>query len=431
MRRLAGAVLAGCLAIAVCAVAACGDDPGAVEPSLVDASEAGTSPDASAAPDAPDASDASDARDARSEDAAAEADASANPFCLRGSADGGVGALGECLAHLAIAPSLKELPYYRSHDLETTNAAIQNLVVIQHGNSRNAWSYYDDVSGPAFARDPLHTAVIAPLFQILSDPKAPGDLYWFTADWKEGKAARNEAQVDSFAALDALIKKAKAAFPNLKRVTVAGYSAGAQTIQRYAAGNTEHDRTAPAIATRYVVASPGSYMYLDGQRVKTDVACPSAADCAVDATSFEVPAYAPLGCESAEPLTTPDGPYDDYKYGLANRTVGYYAAPLFTDEYLRGKYLERNVVYVSSDGDSSNGAGPGPPVAYTALDKDCPAQVQGPAGNSFRLQRALVFHRYVTLVWLASHRMQIVAGCGHEDSCVLRAPLTQVELFDP
>lgn len=78
--------------------------------------------------------------------------------------------------------------------------------------------------------------------------------------------------------LDALIKTAKTAFPSLVRVTLVGYSAVGQTIQRYAGGNTEHDRT-PAIKTRYVVGSPGTYMYLDGQLIgdqpaSTQVAAP-------------------------------------------------------------------------------------------------------------------------------------------------------------
>lgn len=370
----------------------------------------------------------------------ADADAATASFCVR-AADAGVpgpdASNDACLARLPIGA--KNLRYYRSHPLDETNAAIKELVLIQHGNNRNAWDYYDLMAAAVIARDPAHTAVVAPHFQSSGnscadgpDIIAPSDLDYACSDWKEGFLDKS-GSTESYTALDKLIATAKAAFPSLVRVTVAGYSAGGQTVQRYAGGNTEHDRT-PSITTRYVVGSPGSYMYLDGQRVKADAICTSAASCALDETSFEVPAYAP-GCDTTDShLTTNGGAYDDYKCGLANRS-GYLAS--VPDAALVAQYVARKIVYVLSEGDSRRVGTvtakypAGTPTAYTVLDRDCPAIVQAPLEASYRLQRGLVFHRYVTKVFGATHRVAVVPACGHDDACVLTSTEALAEIFGP
>ena len=335
------------------------------------------------------------------------------PLCLRSPTE-------PCLARLDLG--IGKLPYYRSHPLDRPHPAILELVLVQHGNSRNAWDYYDTMSGLATIEAPAQTAVLAPHFQILGDLPPSGDLYWYNDDWKAGLAARNGA-TESYAALDALLVAAKSAFPNLKRVTIVGYSAGGQTIQRYAAGNGEHDRT-PAIATRYVVGSPGSYMYLDERRLRPDVACSDAPSCAATATSFEVPSYAP-GCESADPRTVAGGGgYDDYKFGLVNR-VGYLAR--VSDAALKAKYVARKVVYLLGAGDSDSSSG----TAYSVLDRECPAMVQGPLNSSFRLQRGLVYHRYITLLFAAAHRVSVIPVCKHDEACVFASPAAKLEIFGP
>jgi pimeloyl-ACP methyl ester carboxylesterase len=281
--------------------------------------------------------------------------------------------------------------------------------------------------------------VIAPHFQASGNACADGpdviaanDLDYACSDWKDGLLDKS-GTVDSYTVLDALLAAAKSAFPGLVRVTIVGYSAGGQTIQRYAGGNKEHART-PSIATRYVIGSPGTYMYLDAQRVKADAVCTSASACALDATSFEVPAYAPDCTTTDSHVDVNGGAYDDYKYGLANRG-GYLAS--IADVDLVAQYVARPIVYVLSEGDSRrvgvvNARYPsGTPTAYTALDKDCPAIVQAPAESSFRLQRGLVYHRYVTSVFGATHRVVVVPECGHDDACVLGSAQGLAEIFGP
>ncbi len=417
---------------ALCWVACGGGEAAAPLGASIGEDAAGSSDTATSTLDAQEAADRAEAQ--------ADGDAAHPTFCVR-AADAGPplpGATDDaCLARLSVGA--KNLRYYRSHSLEVTNASIKNLVLIQHGDNRNAWDYYDVMAAAALARDPAHSAVVAPHFQASGsacasgpDLVAPKDLDYACSDWKQGFLDKSST-IDSYAALDKLIATTKLAFPNLMRVTVVGYSAGGQTVQRYAGGNTEHDRT-PGIATRYVVGSPGSYMYLDGQRVKADALCTAASTCALDATSFEVPAYAP-GCDTTDShVATNGGSYHDYKYGLGNRT-GYLAS--VSDVDLVTKYVARNIVYVLGEGDSRRiGAvtatyPSGTPTAYGALDKDCPAMVQGPLESSFRLQRGLVFHRYVTRVFGATHRVTVVPACGHDDRCVLTSSEALTEIFGP
>lgn len=395
--------------------------------------DSATKPDAtldSSADAGPDAdADADSALDGSDD---AQADAAPAPFCSTGST--------ACLDRLDLGGFT--LPYYRSHPLGTPNTAIQNIVLVVHGNARNADAYFATMAGLALAKDPVHTLVLAPHFQAVpadgvacagaANTPAATDLYWSCGGWQAGNGATNASTTYSSAALDALVAAAKTAFPSVTRVTIVGYSAGAQTVQRSIAGSTEQDRT-PAITTRYVVASPSSYLYLDDARLKPDAVCPDAASCALDATSFEKPWSGAAACAT----------YDTYKYGLVARTgllrsIAPNSANATLEEsrkkLLRDRYLSRSVVYVVSTGDSNATLDPS---GFAELDKDCEASAQGPVDpldprqTSYRLQRGLTYYYYVTQVHGAAHRLAVVPSCIHSQSCVLSDPIAQAEIFGP
>ena len=170
--------------------------------------------------------------------------------------------------------------------------------------------------------------------------------------------------------------------------------------------------------TRFVVSSPGSYLYFDGQRLKHDVPCSTLAGCLADATAFEVPDYLdpkwalPMGCAT----------YDDYKYGLRPGTVTGSLARLDAST-LRTRYVSRKVVYVLSEGDDD--------ATAPAPDAECEAVAQGPFGDSYRLQRGLTYHRYVTSVLNAAHRVVVVPTCRHDHVCVFGMSGMKAEVFGP
>ncbi len=414
MKRFAGSVVVALLAAAP--AYACGSSDDAPGPSpTADAgdvdtgssteggasSDAGTdAPDGASKDALADVTDAADAADAR--DAFVPA-----PFCKTGDAT--------CLARLDIAGLA--LPYYRSHDFATSNAAIQNLVLVMHGNGRDPDSFFSVVAGLAYARDPVHTLVVAPWMQCTDDAPVATDLSWSCGGWIDGNRALGTPRplTTSYGAIDSLVVAAKAAFPSITRVTIVGYSAGAQVVNRYLAGSTEADRT-PAITTRFVVGSPSSYLYFDDRRLVQAAVCPDMAGCTVDATSFASPFYDAAACPA----------YDQYKYGLeAGSPTGYLAnliAGGTTVADLTARYVSRKVVYVLSTNDDKDVGG---------VDTSCEANAQGPSAGSFRLQRGLTYHRYVDLLLGATHRVVVVPVCAHDHKCVLSTTATQDEMFGP
>jgi hypothetical protein len=178
------------------------------------------------------------------------------------------------------------------------------------------------------------------------------------------------------------------AFPNLKTITVAGFSAGGQYVNRYAMVNRVHEKL--PVPVTYVVGSPSSYGYPDSLR----------------------PAPAGNGFQAfsdAQNCTT----YDRWSYGLSGRTG--YASGL-TDEQIRTQLVSRPVTYLL--GELENPQSP-------ALDISCPAMAQGPS----RLARGQAFFKYVTEKYGAKHKMSVVPQCGHNDRCVFTADTALPILF--
>lgn len=154
--------------------------------------------------------------------------------------------------------------------------AVKSAIIVIHGSSRSAVSSFDAVEKDV--RDAARTDVLIAAPQFLTaldlrgrDPQ-PELALWRSAAWSQGD--RSEAVVDgplarlsSFEVVDRLIEElaSPGRYPNLREIVVAGHSAGAQFVQRYAAGTQVEQKPAIArrhFAFRYVVANPSSYMYL-------------------------------------------------------------------------------------------------------------------------------------------------------------------------
>lgn len=164
----------------------------------------------------------------------------------------------------------------------------------------------------------------------------PSYLLWGKTTWVSGHnnvAPAGVTDFSSYKVLDILIDfyMNRGTFPNLEVVVVAGHSAGAQMVQRYAAlrsPTTNDDRL------RFWTANPGSLLWLTADRPAPNSAC--------------------------------DG-VDEYKYGLASKIPAYAMADynsLGRDGVVE-RYLNRHVNYAW--GLADNGAG----------DTRCQAVTQG------------------------------------------------------
>ncbi|MFN8637110.1 MAG: alpha/beta hydrolase [Chloroflexota bacterium] len=200
---------------------------------------------------------------------------------------------------------------------------VRSAIVVIHGSSRTAVSVYESVEKDVRDAARTDTLILAPQFLTALDLRnrapEPELALWRLGGWSQGD--RSELVVDgppnrlsSFEVVDRLVEElaVPGRYPNLREITIAGHSAGAQFVQRYAAGTQVEQK--PAVARRrfvfrYVVANPSSYMYLfPRQPDRLTERCPR---------------------------------YDEYKYGLTGLNT--YLSALGPDG-IRAAYAQKDVI---------------------------------------------------------------------------------------
>ncbi|MFD1838606.1 hypothetical protein [Paracidovorax cattleyae] len=286
------------------------------------------------------------------------------------------------------------LNYYASLAPAEGTAPTQALVAL-HGHPRDAGKTFGAAlqavrNAGAPAATLADTLVVAPVFQVAADrasrcssPGLPaaqdGDLLWTCSSWIEGGSSANGARITSFAAMDALVAELVRRWPGLRTVTVAGFSAGAQMVQHYIgfANPAPAGGSSSAVALRYVVADPGTWLYFDAWRPHppADGACPGV---------------------------------NHWKYG----TDGLPASLGRGAAQARERYAAADVGYLEGALDSSDARG----TYYGILDKSCAAMAQGP----YRLQRGLAYAEYDRTLLAPGRRREVVVvpGCAHDVACV-------------
>jgi pimeloyl-ACP methyl ester carboxylesterase len=307
--------------------------------------------------------------------------------------------------------------------LQTPNPNIQRAVIVTHGLQRNAPDYFaTTVKALHNDTDPT-LLVIAPHFKgfvrnspTCNDPLEEGELHWSCTGqgsinrWDDGGQARDtgDAVIYSFSMVDRLLEilSDPSVFPNLTKVTITGHSDGGQFTQRYAAGNQMDGVIAPSL--KYVLANPGSYMYLDNRRLLKGETCLEDQTCTAEFT----PDWDPDS-------VCPDA-YNNYKYGLDRRDFGYMRSdqPGFSDDDLRSRFTTRAVAYLLGQNDQRNNS---------QFDTSCPGNAQGSHladdGSGLvggRRERGTIFWNYMQQLG-ANNTLTIVPTCGHDEFCMYSA----------
>lgn len=270
-----------------------------------------------------------------------------------------------------------------------------DALIALHGHPRDADRTFDAALQAVKGR---RTLVVAPVFQVATSesskcstrgvPEArPGDLLWTCSSWLDGGPANDGDGMSSFAALDALVIELLHRWPGLRRVTIAGFSAGAQMVQHYI--GFAHADMPKGVTVRYVVADPGTWLYFDAGRPEPlGAACPAANRWKYG--TDDLPAY--LGRSAAQ---------------------------------ARERYAQADIRYLEGELDSSSAKG----TFDGILDKSCAALAQG----RYRLQRGLSYARYDrTKLAPDKHReVVIVPGCAHDVRCVFASPAARAALLGP
>ena len=281
-----------------------------------------------------------------------------------------------CKTHWTI--DIDWLPYCRNQRLGELRDTIRRAVVVIHGKQRNAKSYFDAVS--RLANEEGHgqdTLVIALQFLTQTDVSAnklPSSvLYWDKEGWKNGMKSLNGAHLSSFEVLDRVLKRLIDQNPNLEQIVIAGHSAGAQFVQKHAAGR-RLDMSSWKGQLHYVITNPGTYMYLTNERAEDTKACKDS--------------------------------YNDYRYGVENNRLDYFMGT--SPDSLWKKMAEYPVTLMLGDEDTHDNDG----------DQSCPALVQGKnrfeRGRNFYRLTAKNFPDHVPSVDLSRFRLVVIPHVGHE-----------------
>ena len=332
-----------------------------------------------------------------------------------------------CLRAMELPGGAGQLHYYASRlPGASSEAGPRSALIVMHGYPRDAnRSFRAGLLAAERAGRLGHTLVIAPLFQVSASqaahcqapgtpPAQAGDALWTCGSWPAGQLSQGDPGISSIAALDALLAEIKRQWPDLQEATLAGFSAGAQLVQRSIGFAAEP----PAgLRVRYVVADPSSWLYFDPVRPQ-----PLVQGQPVDwqACTVDTQGQTPCTFAFAAPVdASACGSYDDWKYGAS-------ALPAFLGrnaQQARQRYAAADIAYLEGALDSGTARG----TAYRVLDKSCAAMLQGP----YRLQRGLAYLAYEQAVLRPARprTLAVVPGCAHDVACVLPHASARTALF--
>jgi pimeloyl-ACP methyl ester carboxylesterase len=275
-----------------------------------------------------------------------------------------------------------------------------------HGSSLNACDYAGYAVDSAVDAGVLDsTLVVAPLFAAADDLSEDDSstLYWEDSSdgWRSGEESLTDPlsrpwTISSYAALDALMTTVDdtVKFPNLRRVVIAGHSAGGQVVQRYSLG-TPGVTGANTVGVHYVVMNPSSYVYLTDERFVSG--------------AFGVP--------SSDQVSQCPG-YDQYKYGMQGRND--YMSMVDAETMIQ-RFTSRDVVYLLGEADTD--------PEDSSMDTSCEAELQG----NQRFVRGTNYYQSLLTVIGSSIRkhqtLDTVPNVGHDAHDMFGSVQGQLALF--
>jgi pimeloyl-ACP methyl ester carboxylesterase len=261
--------------------------------------------------------------------------------------------------------------YFGSASLDGGDAA--QAVIVVHGVLRDADYYFDSATRAVALGNAARTIVIAPQFVEASDLRGhdvPKSTLFWPSTWPGGSDAENAA-VSTYDVFDAMLARLSDArrFPNMRRITIVGHSAGGQIVQRYAVvGHATQLAPSSRVPVHLVVANPSSYFYFDNWRPVPQANC----------SDFNL-----------------------WRYGLSG-APGYVTG---TDASLQRRYATRRVTYLLGTADTN--------PKEDDLDRTCGGEAQGP----FRFARGKYYIGYLDKLYPGGTNQDyaFVLGVPHDN----------------
>ncbi|KAH9908482.1 WSC domain-containing protein [Xylariomycetidae sp. FL2044] len=231
---------------------------------------------------------------------------------------------------------------------------VKRAVIMVHGLNRDPDTYMSTALS-ALANNPgpanfANTQIIVPMFPNGDDKNrgfpwnssapAGGDgsysnaLVWKGSGWMSGDNNQYpplQIATSSYDCLDQIIQyfADKTLYPNLKQIVLAGHSAGAQALQRYAAVGKDLSSVLGDTRLTYWIGNPNSYLWLNSERP-------------LDTSSCSI--------------------YDDWRDGLANYSPSYNTDLIKAGAAaVQANYQSKSIAYLRSlldKGDTSSTCAP-------------------------------------------------------------------------
>jgi hypothetical protein len=167
-------------------------------------------------------------------------------------------------------------PVFASKSISTPNPKVTTAVIFIHGFGRNADDYFCNGSS-AMKKIPNSIAVTPWFGSSQVDGKYWGNqnvshksAWWSTGGWNAGDNTSDNF-ASSYEILDQLLLALsdKVNFPKMKLISLVGFSAGAQMLQKYSFFS-ELKVSNKHAKVRVIISDPGSYTYLDATRPDGD-----------------------------------------------------------------------------------------------------------------------------------------------------------------
>lgn len=214
------------------------------------------------------------------------------------------------------------LPIYSSSlQLKDVQTCIRSAIIIQHGLSANADDYFAETLSATGDRI-SDVIIISPLFgsEHLNGSQwqqggngsdvalsFSGNSCWMDGCDNKGSAANFASSFDAYDQM-LLFLMDRYYFPNMSLITLAGFSAGAQFLNRYSwATSLQY----PQKLVQFIISDAGTYLYLSDER--PDKSCrPLNTSNVMPCKVYNVPNVA--SCIG----------YNYYKYGLTRLPVDKY-----------------------------------------------------------------------------------------------------------
>ncbi|MEO5818499.1 MAG: alpha/beta hydrolase [Gemmatimonadaceae bacterium] len=303
---------------------------------------------------------------------------------------------------------------YGTYALDVPNATATRALIMVHGASRNADHYFATATAAGFLAGALdNTIILAPRLIASPDKPEANEVVWPNGanSWRSGGMSPSNPTLSSFDFIDEIVRKLanKKNFPNLKKIVVAGHSAGGQVATRYAMTSKVHGT--PGVSISYVVANPSSYAWPTAVRpLPTGDADPANGDkAALGDDGEKVHTNFTFGAFDASKAPN----FNKWPAGIDSPTG--YSAGMSTDQ-MKKQLAERPTTYLLGQVDV---------LPLGGFDSSPNAMAQGPT----RRARGEAFYKYVTDSLHAKANAIIVPECGHNDRCIFTTDIVFPAIF--